>query len=120
MVVLKKIVFLAEKIFQKRLLRLRQNFRVSFLKKMPIFYVRQAIILTFSSGSAKIITVNIFRLKARRRKQMIKYGKKSIFKSGVRKIALFAGVRGGVFICVFMRGRSGMRSVCSTGGFVGT
>ena len=103
MVVLKKIVFLAEKIFQKRLLRLRQNFRVSFLKKLPIFYVRQAIILTFSSGSAKIITVNIFRLKARRRKQMIKYDKKFILKSGVRKIALlrvFAAAFLFVFLCV--------------------
>lgn len=81
---------------------MRQNFRVSFLKKLPIFYVRQEIILTFSSGSAKIITVNIFRLKDRRRKQMIKYDKKSILKSGVRKIALlrvFAAAFLFVFLC---------------------
>lgn len=67
------------------------------MKKMPIFYVRQAIILTFSSESAKIIIVNIFRLKARRRKQMIKYDKKSILKSGVRK----SGVRKIALLRVF-------------------
>lgn len=69
---------------------------------MPIFYMRQAIILTFCSESAKIITVNIFRLKARRRKQMIKYDKKFILKSGVRKIALlrmFAAAFLFVFLC---------------------